>query len=117
MCTLKRRTAQSRVDIGQGCIGVLRTLRGSLSSCAVVFIMAVAKDYFGNLSSESGSENEFEKVMLLYDICRGKRSVWKSEYMEKREIHGEFALTSELSDALIQELFQIKPRSICRCTP
>ena len=69
--------------------------------------MAVAKNYFGNLSSDSDSENEFEKVMLLYDICRAKRSVWRSEYMEKRKTHGEFALTSELSDARYKNYFRL----------
>ena len=55
-CTLRRRAEQGRHRAGQDSIGVVRTLRSSLSSCVVVFIMAVAKDYFENLSSESDSE-------------------------------------------------------------
>ena len=69
--------------------------------------MAVAKEYLQNLSSESDSENELEKIMLLHDICRGKRSVWRSEYMEKRTTHGEFALTCELSDARYKNCFRL----------
>lgn len=57
-------------------------MRSSLSSCAGPVVMAVAQDYLRNLSLESDSENEFENA-LLYDICRGKRSllVWRSEYI------------------------------------
>ena len=77
--------------------------------------MAVAKNYLGNLSSDSDSENEFEKVMLLYDICRAKRSVWRSEYMEKRKTHGEFALPSELSDTRYKNYFRLSRDQFVSC--
>ena len=50
------------------------------------------------LSSESDSDEEMDPLMLVYLTSKWQKSVWKSEYMKKRKIHGEFALTSEFSD-------------------
>ena len=67
----------------QGGIGVVRTLRSSLSSCAGPVVMAVAHDCIRNFGSESDLESEFENTLLLYDISRGKRSLGRSVYMVK----------------------------------
>ncbi|KAK8373718.1 hypothetical protein O3P69_016549 [Scylla paramamosain] len=64
----RRRAGQGRA--AQRSTGVVRTLRSRLSSCAVVLIMAVAKNYFGNLSSDSDSENELEKLSAAVGDCR-----------------------------------------------
>jgi hypothetical protein len=50
------------------------------------------------LSSESDSDEEMDTLMLLYPTSERQKSVWKSEYTKKRKTHGEFALTSEISD-------------------
>ena len=50
------------------------------------------------VSSESDSNEEMDTLMLLYLTSKGQKSEWKSEYMEKRKTHGEFALTSEFCD-------------------
>jgi hypothetical protein len=50
------------------------------------------------LSSESDSDEEMDTPMSLYLTSKRQKSVWKSEYMKKRNNHGEFDLTSEFSD-------------------
>ncbi|KAJ8965548.1 hypothetical protein NQ314_004048 [Rhamnusium bicolor] len=51
-----------------------------------------------DLSSESDSDADMEINMLVYDMAKRRKSIWKSSYMEKRRSHGEFTLTSEFSD-------------------
>jgi len=59
------------------------------------------------LSSESDSGEEMDTLMLLYLTSKRQKSVWKSEYMEKRKIHGELALTSEFSDEQFTNYFRL----------
>lgn len=69
--------------------------------------MVGAKESLENLiSSESASGNEMEEVMLLYDICKRKRSLWSSAHMEKRNTHREFLLPLELSDDRYMNYFR-----------
>jgi hypothetical protein len=48
-----------------------------------------------SLSSESDSDEETDTLMLLYLTSKQQKSVWKSEYMKKRNTHGEFPFMSE----------------------
>jgi hypothetical protein len=57
------------------------------------------------LSSESHSNEEMDILMVLYLTSKWQKSVQKSEYMKKRKTHGEFALTSELSDKQFTNYF------------
>ena len=83
---MRQKATQSRADTeegragqtAQGSIGVVRTLR-TILSCAGPAIMVVAHDYMKNLSSKS-DPGEFENTLLLCDIGKGKRSLWRSEY-------------------------------------
>jgi hypothetical protein len=62
----------------------------SLATWAMVELIA--------LSSESDSDEGMDTLMLLYLTPKRQKSVWKSVYMKRRKTHGEFALTSEVSD-------------------
>ena len=59
------------------------------------------------LSSESHSDEEMDALMLLHLTSKRRKSVWKSEYMEKRKTHGEFALKSEFSDKQFSNCFRL----------
>jgi len=52
------------------------------------------------LSSESDSGEEIK-------TSKRQNSEWKSEYMEKRKTHGEFALTSEFSAKQFTTYFRL----------
>ena len=70
------------------------------------------------LNSESDSDEKMDTLMLLYLTSKRQKSVWKSEYMEKRKTHGEFALTSEFSDKQFTISVQIEANSILGdCAP
>lgn len=64
-------------------------------------------EYLLDLSSESDSEEEWETEVLLYDVKKRRKSFWMSNYMKKRRTHGEFALTSELSDTKFSNYFRL----------
>ena len=59
------------------------------------------------LSSESDSDEEMDTLMLVYLTSKRQKSVWKSEYMKNRKIHGEFGLTSEFSDKQFTNYFRL----------
>lgn len=59
------------------------------------------------LSSESDSDEEMDTLMLLYLTSKRQKSAWKSEYMNKRISHGEFALTTEFSDKQFTNCFRL----------
>ena len=59
------------------------------------------------LSSESDSCEEMDTLMLLYLTSKRQNSVWKSEYMKKRKILGEFALTFEISAKQFTNYFRL----------
>jgi hypothetical protein len=42
------------------------------------------------LSLRSGSEEEMDRLMLLYLTSKRQKSVWKKTYMKKRKTQGEF---------------------------
>lgn len=61
-----------------------------------------------DLSSESDSDAGMQMQMaLLYDVSKRKKSFWKSDYMKKRNTHGEFTLTSEFSDNRFTNYFRL----------
>ncbi|KAJ8930254.1 hypothetical protein NQ314_016947 [Rhamnusium bicolor] len=60
-----------------------------------------------DLSSELDSHAEMEINMLVYDMAKRRKSIWKSSYMEKRRSHGEFTLTSEFSDSRFRNYFRL----------
>lgn len=62
------------------------------------------KCYLGHISSDW--LRQWVQVMLLYDICKGETSVWRSGYMEK-SINEESALTSEFSVARFKKCFRL----------
>lgn len=66
--------AHSETQGGEG-QGSTRVLRRSLLSFPVAMAVVYYYDYLRNLSEEFDSENEFENILLLYDINRGKRSL------------------------------------------
>jgi hypothetical protein len=59
------------------------------------------------LSSESDPDEEMDTLMLLYLTSKLQNSVWKSEYVKKRKIHGEFGLTSEFSAKQFTNYFRL----------
>lgn len=67
-----------------------------------ISIMALFLD-----SSESESDEEFEETVLLYNITKRKKSFWKSNYMKRRNTHGEFALSSEFSEPVFSNYFRL----------
>lgn len=52
--------------------------RQSIVLCGTV-VMAVTKHYLCDISSDSDSDSVFEEVVLVYDISKQKRSVWRSQ--------------------------------------
>ncbi|KAJ8934923.1 hypothetical protein NQ314_013113 [Rhamnusium bicolor] len=60
-----------------------------------------------DLSSESDSDADMEINMLVYDMAKRRKLIWKSSYMEKRRSHGEFTLTSEFSDSRFTNYFRL----------
>lgn len=59
-----------------------------------------------NLSSESDSDDEFDELILLYSLTKQKK-MWKSNFMKKRQSHGEFNLSSEFSDKQFLNYFRL----------
>lgn len=59
-----------------------------------------------NLSSESDSDDEFDELILLYSLTKQKKT-WKSNFMKKRQSHGEFNLSSEFSDKQFLNYFRL----------
>lgn len=54
-------------------------------------VRAIVKYFKGNLGSDSNSDNEFGKALLLYNIYKGKRSATSAD-IKKRSTHRELAL-------------------------
>jgi hypothetical protein len=65
------------------------------------------------LSSESDSDEEMDMLMLLYLTSKQQELAWKSKYMKKRNIHGEFALTLNFSDKQFTNYFRLNRSQFC----
>ncbi|XP_072378952.1 uncharacterized protein [Diabrotica undecimpunctata] len=63
-------------------------------------------------SSESESDAEFEETVLLFNMSKRKKSFWKSNYMKKRNTHGEFALSSEFSESRYLNYFRLSRKQV-----
>ncbi|VVC30205.1 Hypothetical protein CINCED_3A022695 [Cinara cedri] len=60
-----------------------------------------------DISSASDSDEEMDKLLLLYSLSKGNKSIWKSAFMKKRNSHGELVLTSEFSDKQFTNNFRL----------
>nr|XP_023023226.1 uncharacterized protein LOC111511445 [Leptinotarsa decemlineata] len=62
-----------------------------------------------DLGSESDSDADWETEVLLYNLSKKKekKSYWKSNYMKKRQGHGEFNLAYEFSYSKFTNYFRL----------
>ena len=60
-----------------------------------------------DLSSESGSDADWETEVLLCDLSKRNKLFWKSNYMKKRKSQGEFNLASEFSESKFINYFRL----------